>query len=439
MLGLSAAALLWVVGARGAGPAPVVAWDARLESLGAATLLAGPPWPAGFVDHGGVYARRVRADLQRWNGHAVLGLSRGLDPRGFDYRARVETVHRLTADLGRDPGRPIDDNLAAAAGGKTALEYWLSGLRAFARDAGIPARAPPWAALVDPGLTAARAALDRRRVTDRILRYTGVPFEGSYRIMGTPYLDPKRMVNSVWLRDDGSYDLFSVFGLGAARDPAGYFLTERLPVTAWHQLAHGTLDLFADLYSDEIPRGAKAYGSLPFDCEGPSLQCFKENIVRAVYIRLTAREIGEAAAARLLRDEPAAHFPRMPRLLKLLGEYEANRKRYPSLGAFFPRLIAAFGPARDRPLNRQLPDLQRVEAMAHPFRTAGQRRRALAALDRLIAAGPRASFLRKRAAIRALLGLRAGAADDAAALRRMDADDDIAGAVFRLGAAVNRR
>jgi hypothetical protein len=79
---------------------------------------------------------------------------------------------------------------------------------------------------------------------------------------------------------------------------------------------------------------SQAYGN------GPTL--LRESLVRACVIRYLRQYEGEEATRRAIQAEKQNGFLWIQGLSDLLGDYEANRERYPTLEDFSPRLIAFF-------------------------------------------------------------------------------------------------
>jgi hypothetical protein len=67
-----------------------------------------------------------------------------------------------------------------------------------------------------------------------------------------------------------------------------------------------------------------------------------ESLVRACVVRYRLATEGEAAAERQIIQENTNRFYWMRDLSNLLGEYEANRNKYPTLESFFPEIVAFF-------------------------------------------------------------------------------------------------
>jgi Flp pilus assembly protein TadD len=113
--------------------------------------------------------------------------------------------------------------------------------------------------------------------------------------------------------------------------------------SAVHELVHGVTDPL-------VPERFDPGGAVPRGCNDENVEanwrgCAQEHLVYAVTLRLLARELGEDAARAWAATYAERGFPRLPRLVELLRAYESNRDKYPTLAAFAPRLLAAFGGA----------------------------------------------------------------------------------------------
>lgn len=67
-----------------------------------------------------------------------------------------------------------------------------------------------------------------------------------------------------------------------------------------------------------------------------------ESLVRACVVRYVRAKDGPDAARKEVDEQVGRSFLWTPELSELLGEYEAGRDRYPTLGPFLPRVVAFF-------------------------------------------------------------------------------------------------
>lgn len=396
-----------------------VGLNANLELIGAAELLTSSTQaPAGFVRHDVPFERDASRRLAALASSPAVRLAAAFDP-SFDYYTRADVITRFSSAPALEPRLVVPDMFIQRAGGRDALDGWIAALRAFSLDPAFAAyRAEEDAALEGP-LAAFRASVHEADYRGKIESYTGLRFDGEYYVLLSPYLKAGGQVNSVVLKDDGRYEIQSLVGpeqSGSALD----FRPEEFPGTAWHELAHGLLDTLADLNRAEIEANAPLEKTLPWTCYGGDwVQCVKEHVVRAVMIRLIARNYGEAAAARRLQEEGEKRFPYLKPMIERLREYEADRKRYPTLVDFYPRLLSVFpapsaapqAPAAETPGD---PGPEWASQTVRPFSTPGQLARALRYLNKAAVLSP--ALRLKRAAVEYLAGSDASALADAQAV-----------------------
>ena len=110
-----------------------------------------------------------------------------------------------------------------------------------------------------------------------------------------------------------------------------------------HELIHGVTDAL-------VPERFAPGGAVPRGCNDDGAEpswraCAQEHLVYAAALRLLAADVGEDAAKAQTASYAERGYPRLPRLTELLRDYEKNRDRYPTLAAFAPRLLSAFGSA----------------------------------------------------------------------------------------------
>jgi hypothetical protein len=137
---------------------------------------------------------------------------------------------------------------------------------------------------------------------------------------------------------------------------------DRLGPLIWHEFAHTivnplthrNLTTVAPLeVTDERFRRAmreQAYG----DWE----TIVNESIIRAIEVRLSTRILGAEAGRKAQAKHVKRGFEHVPRLAKLLEDYERRREAYPTLEDFYPKLLDGFragltgddaNPPRDEP------------------------------------------------------------------------------------------
>lgn len=225
---------------------------------------------------------------------------------------------------------PIFSQVLDEFRGRAALDAWLGGIRALARETrfmeGFARDAEP----VEPAVRALDAELRRRGLMEKFEAYAGTSFQGRYTVAFAPSLPERLLATSVLKRAGGGYEIVLMprWSRGSA--------AERMDAIAYsflHELGHGLLDPL----SEGAPAG--------FDV--------REHVAQAAAGRVYELAEGKPAPA-LRRDlDPAV----MARLRRLLVRYEASRKEFPTLAAYYPKLLAAM-PSVPSPPAAALPELK---------------------------------------------------------------------------------
>ncbi len=311
-----------------------VALDPRIELAGLAQSLC----PEASDPKGFTRRRLVYFDELQKNPGLRPPCAASLKAFGFSDRRQV--LLRLSPPPELAVRIPLPYAFYDRAGGKEALERWLLQLRDFARDSGFMVSFNSAQALLEPQVEAFRGEIAKIDYLDKLESYTGLELIGRYSIYPSAFDAPGGVANNVAELPDGSMEITSLIGAQEISGSSVTFWSRRVPGIIWHEVGHGIEDALADLYSDDVRLSSAALSSLGENCYGDSLQCVKEHVVRAVMIRLIAREIGPEAAEEQLRFEDERRFPYLKPMLERLREYEILRKRYPSLADFYPELLA---------------------------------------------------------------------------------------------------
>ncbi|MDE2143865.1 MAG: DUF4932 domain-containing protein, partial [Elusimicrobia bacterium] len=401
--------------------------DPRVETLGFVQMLAGGDPPHSFRVPDGEYARRARAAFEKYRLHPAVALTAAI-PRDFDYRNRIDAIIRRGPLPDMAPDLFTPDSVIRQAGGKEKYEAWMAALADFARTAHVQEFIRDNESALEPELGDFRKDVESRGYIAKLERYAGYSFDGRYEVLIAPFVLRGSQENAVLHLDDGTYKIISVVG----PDLAGgrlVFHPDDFVATAGHELSHGLFDTLGDLYRDRILAESDTYKKLPWPCYNDWLQCAKENVVRAVMLRLIGSELGEGRESRHLDEEGRAKYPYLEEMTKRLRRYEADRKRWPNLAAFYPELISVFPQNPPVPLAPDAggsagPDWMYEET--RPFSTPGQRAHALEHLNRALAAGGDALLLRRRAAFHLLDSDAADAETDATASLALDPKDPAA-------------
>jgi hypothetical protein len=145
----------------------------------------------------------------------------------------------------------------------------------------------------------------------------------------------------------GREELFCVLGVWKTdREGLPTFDREMLG-TVVHEFSHSYANPIIDRHKTELaPAGKKLYAPVSAQMRsqayGEPLTMLRESLVRACGVRYQRQYGGEQAARKAIAYEKSRGFLWTEELSNLLGEYEAQRDRYPTLEAFAPRLVSFF-------------------------------------------------------------------------------------------------
>ena len=114
-----------------------------------------------------------------------------------------------------------------------------------------------------------------------------------------------------------------------------------------HEFSHSYVNPLVDKYANELaPAGERIFSHCQEVMEQQAYGKWQimlyESLVRASVVRYVLSVDGRAAAKQLAREDYNHGFKWIGPLVKLLGEYESDRKQYPTMAAFMPRVVTFF-------------------------------------------------------------------------------------------------
>jgi hypothetical protein len=141
--------------------------------------------------------------------------------------------------------------------------------------------------------------------------------------------------------------LYCVLGVWATDGEGKPSFDKRVLGTVAHEFCHSYVNPLVDKHRRKLKKSGETL--FPLVAEAMRRQAYsgwetlmKESLVRACVVRYVRATEGEAAAEEEARRQVERKFLWTPQLAALLGEYEANRKRYRTLDAFLPRIAELF-------------------------------------------------------------------------------------------------
>jgi hypothetical protein len=375
--------------------------DPRIELAGTVQLLSGVTPPRFKVPDD---ARIIQRRFNKFQQHAAVQRAKGL--AAWDFIDRYGILIQLSPPPKLIEQRIIKYQFVNGGGGQAKVDAWLDGLADFARETHfLESFAPRRKALNTAASRIARDA-EEQAIVPSIIDYAGERLRGRYDVFVTPFAEAGAVFNNVtWLA--GGARIVTVYGEDQAPVRELTCNSRDLAPTMWHELGHGLFDPYAEMFDPEIA-AREPEGFAPQDCYGSWKQCVKEHVVRAVVIRLLEKSRGQTAAKVQLNC--FWEFPYLAEMVEELKKYEQDRKRWSTVGEFYPNLLSVIPKRKEvdqRKWFTQAP-------YAFPSRTRGEA--AMATLKKFAArtqGEPQLRYLARRAALAYHLGYFKEAAADA--------------------------
>lgn len=311
-----------------------VSVDPRFELFGVVRRLAGAA--PGVRDE--AYAREVDVRFAKWKDHPAVSVMRDLlaDPSNEQSLATLPVYYSNPPALALlDP--EADIHYLGGPGAKEKRQRLIRELRAFARDSAFDAFFKEHAALYRDVENSYRAgvgggdpvaeleALFGTKLPCRFRHYAAMLGHGSNSFI-VPYPLPPGASGA---------SSFEVFTVSSDRP-------DRLFTSRWHEALFLFLDpsfYYFEKYNRIDPKAF--YGTDVAACRAVSPECTKEWVVAALLERL----LGEAGRppsppGHARPDERETRY--VTALSARLDEYAKDRKRWPTLWSFYPRLFSVF-------------------------------------------------------------------------------------------------
>ena len=332
-------ALLLASSARGAstGVRPDIRLDPRVELGAALHLLASRTTPlAGFRDDGSPYARALMKGLADRAGHpAVAAYARAFRRPAPGSQAFMTPLRELVLCL--------DDGLALRMEAEDCRGSGLAHAAAeFAAETRFADRMPGLEALVAPALDSLRRKRDAADLVGLYEDYAGVK-TSSQRVAPSPLLERGRNWNDIERPSAGGYWVVTAISPVSVSSAGPVFDWRPVMRDVWHEHSHGIMDPAEDALASQIEAASGLFtGRAEAECYGSWRQCVREHVAQGISLRLV-RRTGETGAVKAAADPVLNdHLPWESLITARLSEYEADRRRYPTLPSFAPRLLAVF-------------------------------------------------------------------------------------------------
>ena len=232
----------------------------------------------------------------------------------------------------------------AAAGGADGFRAFAADLRAFSKDAGFSAFYDAARPLYRGYAAEARAEALRGQSPRAALAYLGAEVPRTRFLLSG--LLPASSGADFEL-GTGTAALRAFVRPLAASPGAARFRFDAFDGSIIHEIVKAAVDpLVPERFAlpGLVPRGCRRA-----DEDSSWRACAREHLTYAVTLRLLAADAGEDAARIQTNAYVERGFSRLPDTAEKLREYEANRRLWPRLSSFAPRLLEAFAAASELP------------------------------------------------------------------------------------------
>lgn len=294
---------------------------------------------------GGFYDRARSRDyadaIDAWFGehveHPAVKLAEELTQRGFSYDAPVGWILHYGPPPELVPQVALDPYHVERAGSERLLRQYAAALRDFAVDADLAGFMEATSAFNAALVRRAEEVVAHRPYAADLEAWFGES-HASYTLVVTPTLGPVNFAARV--QGEGGLDVFQLSSPLPYESRAE--LQDELSELIAHELGHTFVNPAVDEAWAAFEPSAALFEPIR---EEMSRQAYpdwriaaKEHVVRAAVCRQVRAWAGEEAARSCVADDVSRGFRYLPPLYEALGDYEADRRRFPTLRTFLPRL-----------------------------------------------------------------------------------------------------
>ncbi|MGA2531645.1 MAG: DUF4932 domain-containing protein [Candidatus Aminicenantales bacterium] len=321
--------------------------DPRIELMSIIFRLAGnQEYNQGRIPS---YNKDVDAYFAAFKSHAAVVRASALrESHGVSFNAPMSLAIYLTAPPALAERVPLDPLPSGVDERWTAADAraFLADLRSFARDTKFDAFLAAHQTLYHTSVDGLQQVIREARVIEW--------FDGFFgRRAAADFIIPLGMLNgggsyraSAHLAG-GAEEIYSVLGVWAMDDKGLPKFDKGVAGTIVHEFCHSYSNPIVDAHLEALKAaGEKIFPVVESELRQQAYSTWQtmmyESVVRACSVRYALATSGLGAAASEIGYNRERLFLWTGGLSELLGEYEKNRAAYPTLDAFFPRVITFF-------------------------------------------------------------------------------------------------
>ncbi len=324
--------------------------DPRIELIMAAQLISGYQPLAPLLTGFNFTYRLLMIDYLRYHTeHPVINTLIRLSQGGFTRSVPLEVMLHLTTPPDLEQLVPLERDLMRKVGGGRDFKRFQFDIKTFAIDSDFMEFYRFSGSFYKTIMNEVFYTLEDTDLTDPLDRYMGASQNSYNFVLATLSFDG---AYGIYVGQPDSLDAYCVFGPRAVGDDGNPVFgdLELFRKEAWHMFGHSFVNSMTARNMDALNHDSELFEPIREQMRKagvPTWQdCVNEHIVRGVMTRLYSTEVGPEAGEKILAENRDQGFIYLHAVVQRLGEYEANRDRYPTFAEFFPRLVNLFGELR---------------------------------------------------------------------------------------------
>lgn len=347
LMGLGLIASLATVTNAAEPPQVRVCVDSRVELVSIIFRLAGhPEYNQGRVQS---YTDDVEAHFSKYREHETVRFARSLRSlRGIGYDACMSMAVHLSDGRALEARFPFDPRPESLEQRWTAedAKRFVEAAAAFAQETDFAAFYDKHQSLYDQTAARMNAVLAEHAQLEWFDAFFGTPPGASF-IVALGMLNGGQCYGPHAVLPDGSKELWCVLGVWQTDAQGAPSFDQSMVSTIAHEFCHSYCNPLIDKHESALrAAGERIYSQVEDAMRSQAYGNWKtmmyESLVRASVVRYARATEGEAAERKHIEYEKSRHFLWTGELADLLGEYEQQRDQYPTLDAYFPKLVGFF-------------------------------------------------------------------------------------------------
>jgi hypothetical protein len=330
-----------------AAPRIAVTVDPRVELMCIIFRLAGSPeYNQGRVPS---YVQDVDSHFGKFRDHPVVALARKLgETQEIGYDAVMGIAVHVTDAFSLQEAVPLSpqpNSLDPRWTPESAREF-LALARQFVVDTRFKEFLDQHQPLYQVGIQRMQQTLDKYAHLEWFEKFFGPRQSADFHVV-LGLLNGGGSYGVHLTKPDGREELYCIIGVWMVDFQGQPAFSASFVPTIVHEFTHSYTNAFVDQFAKELQGpGEKIY---PFVADEMQRQAYAgwktlmyESLNRACVLRYVLATEGPAATQRAAAREKSRGFYWVPDLAELLGEYDAQPRRYVDLTQFSPKIIAFF-------------------------------------------------------------------------------------------------